>query len=69
MKYTFRHTAIIDHEIEADNIPEAKQKLLEEVLEKPDVFFQKASNIITDERIKILNENGDMIDAFNFYDI
>lgn len=69
MKYRFRHTAIIDHVIEAGNIEEAKQRLLDEVLEKTDAFFQKADNIVTDERIKILNEKGEMIDAFNFYDI
>ena len=68
MKYTFRHTAIIEHEIEADNIKQAKEILLEEVLAS-EGFFQKASNIVTDERIKILNDDGDLIDSFNFYDI
>ena len=68
MKYVFRHTAIIDHEIEADNIADAKEKLFEEVLEG-EGFFQKASNIVTDERIKIINERGDMIDTFNIYDM
>lgn len=68
MKYVFRHTAIIDHEIEADNVLEAREKLLDEVL-GAEGFFQKASNIITDERIKILNDKGDLIDTFNFYDI
>jgi len=68
MKYVFQHTAIIEHEIDADNVSEAKEKLFEEVLEG-EGFFQKASNIVTDERIKISNEKGDLIDTFNIYDM
>ncbi len=68
MKYVFQHTAIIEHEIEAKNVTEAKEKLFEEVLEG-EGFFQKASNIVTDERIKISNNKGDLIDTFNIYDM
>jgi len=68
MKYIFQHTAIIEHEIEASNVKEAKEKLFEDVLEG-EGFFQKASNIVTDERIKIQNNKGDLIDTFNIYDM
>jgi hypothetical protein len=68
MKYIFQHTAIIEHEIEASNVTEAKEKLFEDVLEG-EGFFQKASNIVTDERIKIQNIKGDLIDTFNIYDM
>ncbi|MFK5985997.1 MAG: hypothetical protein QM479_11315 [Pseudomonadota bacterium] len=68
MKYVFQHTAIIEHEVEAGNATEAKEKFFEEILEA-DAFFQKASNIVTDERIKILNTKGNLIDTFNVYDM
>ena len=67
MKYIFRHKAIIEHEIEAKNIKEAKEKLFADVLEE-EGFFQKASNIITDERIDVLNNDGEIVDRFNIYD-
>ena len=67
MKYTFRHTAIIDHEIEADNIVEAKRKFFSDVAESTE-FFTSAKKVVTDERIKILNENDNHIDTFNIYD-
>jgi len=67
MKYVFRHKAIIEHEVEAKTLEEAKAKLFEDVLEA-EGFFQKASNIITDERIDVLNDKGDMLDRFNIYD-
>ncbi|NOQ79027.1 MAG: hypothetical protein GQ546_06460 [Gammaproteobacteria bacterium] len=67
MKYTFRHTAIIDHEIEADNIVAAKKKFFSDVAESSE-FFTTAKKVVTDERIKILNENEDHIDTFNIYD-
>ena len=31
MKYVFQHSAIIEHEIVADNATEAKEKLFEEL--------------------------------------
>jgi len=67
MKYTFRHTAIIEHEVEAKDIVEAKNKFYTEVAESPE-FFTKASKVVTDERIKILNDKGNHIDTFNIYD-
>ncbi len=67
MKYTFRHTAIIEHEIDAENVHEAKKKFFEEVVESPD-FFAAASQVVTDERIKVLNDKGHHIDTFNIYD-
>lgn len=67
MKYTFRHTAIIDHEIEADNIVIAKQKFFSEVAESTH-FFSTAKKIVTDENIKILNEKENHIDTFNIFD-
>lgn len=67
MKYTFRHTAFIEHEIDAENIKEAKKKFFSEVAESTQ-FFTSASKVVTDERIKILNGNGDHIDTFNIYD-
>ena len=67
MKYTFRHTAIIEHEIEADNVHDAKKKFFEDVVESPE-FFAKASKVVTDERIKVLNEKDHHIDTFNIYD-
>ena len=67
MKYTFRHTAIIEHEVEADNIHEAKKKFFEDIVESPE-FFAKASKVVTDERIKVLNKKGHHIDTFNIYD-
>lgn len=67
MKYTFRHTAIIDHEIEADNVVAAKKKFFTDVAESTE-FFTSAKKVVTDERIKILNENESHIDTFNIYD-
>ncbi|RKZ93846.1 MAG: hypothetical protein DRQ43_07685 [Gammaproteobacteria bacterium] len=67
MKYIFRHTALIDHEVEADNIAEAKEKFFSDVAESTE-FFTRAKKVVTDERIKILNENEDHIDTFNIYD-
>ncbi len=67
MKYIFRHTALIDHEVEADNIVEAKEKFFSDVAESTE-FFTRAKKVVTDERIKILNENEDHIDTFNIYD-
>lgn len=67
MKYTFRHTAIIDHEVEADNIVLAKKKFFSDVAESTE-FFTKAKKVVTDERIKILNEDEHHIDTFNIYD-
>lgn len=67
MKYTFRHTAIIDHEIEANNVVTAKKKFFSEVAESSE-FFTKAKKVVTDERIKILNESEEHIDTFNIYD-
>ena len=67
MKYTFRHTAFIEHEIEANDIKEAKQKFFTDVAESTE-FFTTASKVVTDERIKILNEKGKHLDTFNIYD-
>ncbi len=67
MKYTFRHTAFIDHEIEADNIVSAKKKFFTDVAESTE-FFTSAKKIVTDEKIKILNENENHIDTFNIFD-
>lgn len=67
MKYTFRHSAIIEHEVEADNVQAAKKKFFEDVVESPE-FFTRASQVVTDERIKVLNEKGHHIDTFNIYD-
>ncbi|GEM_PF-1624336 len=67
MKYTFRHTALIDHEIEADNIVSAKKKFFSDVAESSE-FFTTAKKVVTDERIKILNEDEQHIDTFNIYD-
>ncbi len=67
MKYIFRHTAIIDHEIEADDIVEARKKFFSDVAES-EGFFTSASKVVTDERIKILNDKGHHIDTFNIYD-
>ncbi len=67
MKYVFRHTAIIDHEIEADDIVEARKKFFSDVAESEE-FFTSASKVVTDERIKILNDKGHHIDTFNIYD-
>jgi hypothetical protein len=67
MKYIFRHTAIIEHEVEADNVTEAKKKFFSDVAESTE-FFTSASQVVTDERIKILNEKGNHIDTFNIYD-
>ncbi len=67
MKYVFRHTAFIDHEIEADDIVEAKKKFFSDVAESNE-FFTTASKVVTDERIKILNPSGNHIDTFNIYD-
>ncbi|MCU7833770.1 MAG: hypothetical protein KZQ83_00850 [gamma proteobacterium symbiont of Taylorina sp.] len=67
MKYVFQHTAIIEHEIDAENIVEARQKFYSDVAESQE-FFTTASNVVTDERIKILNEKGHHIDTFNIYD-
>jgi len=67
MKYTFRHTAFIEHEIEAKDINEAKKKFFSDVAESTE-FFTSASKVVTDERIKILNEKGHHIDTFNIYD-
>jgi len=68
MKYVFRHTAIIEHEVDAATIKEAREKFDEEVLSQ-EGFFEKASTIVTDERIMILNEKGDHIDTYNVYDM
>ncbi len=67
MKYIFRHTAFIEHEVEAENITEAKKKFYTDVAESQE-FFTSASKVVTDERIKILNEREDHIDTFNIYD-
>ncbi|MCK5539224.1 MAG: hypothetical protein KAI79_20545, partial [Bacteroidales bacterium] len=67
MNYIFRHTAIIDHEIEADNIVVAKQKFFSDVAESTE-FFTSATKIVTDENIKILNESENHIDTFNIFD-
>lgn len=67
MKYVFRHTAFIEHEIEADDIAEAKKKFFSDVAESTE-FFTTASKVVTDERIKILNPAGNHIDTFNIYD-
>ena len=67
MKYIFRHTAIIEHEVDADDVVEAKRKFFTDVVESPE-FFTQASNVVTDERIKIMNERGNLIDTFNVYD-
>ena len=42
MKYTFQHTAIIEHEIEAENIDEAREKFYSDVAESQE-FFTSAS--------------------------
>lgn len=68
MKYVFRHTAIIEHEVEAPTVKEAREKFDEEVLSQ-EGFFEKASAIVTDERIMILNERGEHIDTYNVYDM
>jgi hypothetical protein len=67
MKYTFRHTAIIEHEINASNLEEAKKKFFSDVAESSQ-FFTTASKVVTDERIKILDENEQSIETFNIYD-
>ena len=67
MKYTFRHTAIIEHEVDANDLHEAKKKFFSEVAESTE-FFTQASKVVTDERIKILNDKGHHIDTFNIYD-
>ena len=67
MKYTFRHTAIIDHEVEAKDINEARKKFFSDVAMSSE-FFTSAAKVVTDERIKILNEKGNHIDTFNIYD-
>ncbi len=67
MKYVFRHTAIIDHEVDASDINEAKKKFYSEVAESEE-FFSTAAKVVTDERIKILNDKGHHIDTFNIYD-
>ena len=67
MKYTFRHSAIIEHEVEANDLIDAKKKFFSDVAESSE-FFTKASKVVTDERIKILNEKGHHIDTFNIYD-
>lgn len=67
MKYTFRHTAIIEHEVDAADINEAKKKFFSEVAESTE-FFTQASKVVTDERIKILNDKGHHVDTFNIYD-
>jgi len=67
MKYTFRHTAIIEHEVEANDLVDAKKKFYSDVAESNE-FFTQASKVVTDERIKILNEKGNHIDTFNIYD-
>ena len=67
MKYTFRHTAIIEHEVEAEDLNDAKKKFFTDVAESSE-FFTQASKVVTDERIKILNEKGHHIDTFNIYD-
>ena len=67
MKYTFRHTAFIEHEVDAKDLIEAKKKFYSEVAESQE-FFSSASKVVTDERIKILNESGNHIDTFNIYD-
>ncbi|MCW8931015.1 MAG: hypothetical protein OQL19_12350 [Gammaproteobacteria bacterium] len=67
MKYIFRHTAFIEHEIDADDVVEAKKKFFTDVAESTE-FFTTASKVVTDERIKILNDGGNHIDTFNIYD-
>lgn len=67
MKYIFRHTAIIEHEVDAADVVEAKKMFFSDVAESSE-FFTKASRVVTDERIKILNEKGNHIDTFNIYD-
>ncbi len=67
MKYIFRHTAFIDHEIEANDIIEAKKKFFTDVAESSE-FFSTAKRVVTDERIKILNSQDHHIDTFNIYD-
>lgn len=67
MKYVFQHTAIIEHEIDANDIVEAREKFYTDVAESQQ-FFTSASKVVTDERIKILNEKGHHIDTFNIYD-
>ena len=67
MKYVFQHTAIIEHEIEAGDVVEAREKFYTDVAESQE-FFTSASKVVTDERIKILNEKGHHIDTFNIYD-
>ena len=67
MKYIFRHTAFIEHEIDAKDIVEAKKKFFSDVAESNE-FFTSASKVVTDERIKILNSDGNHIDTFNIYD-
>ncbi len=67
MKYVFQHTAIIEHEIDANDVVEAREKFYTDVAESQQ-FFTSASKVVTDERIKILNEKGHHIDTFNIYD-
>ncbi len=67
MKYVFQHTAIIEHEIDANDVVEAREKFYTDVAESQE-FFTSASKVVTDERIKILNEKGHHIDTFNIYD-
>ncbi len=67
MKYVFQHTAIIEHEIDANDVVEAREKFYTDVAESQH-FFTSASKVVTDERIKILNEKGHHIDTFNIYD-
>ncbi len=67
MKYVFQHTAIIEHEIDADDVIQAREKFYTDVAESQQ-FFTSASKVVTDERIKILNEKGHHIDTFNIYD-
>ena len=67
MKYVFQHTAIIEHEIDADDVIQAREKFYTDVAESQE-FFTSASKVVTDERIKILNEKGHHIDTFNIYD-
>ena len=57
MKYVFQHTAIIEHEIDADDVIQAREKFYTDVAESQQ-FFTSASKVVTDERIKILNEKG-----------
>ena len=52
---------------DTNNIVIAKNKFFSDVAESPE-FFTTAKKVVTDERIKILNENEDHIDTFNIYD-